>query len=227
MWSSFTNDEKKILTFVLALLAVGFVAAPYVKSRRETRVFSARDADFPSTSTLAITSPVHPPAAGALRKEAGIAPSGQIDLNVATADVLETLPGIGPSRARDIVAFRESNGGFSCVADLDKVKGIGPATMAQLRPLVTVQVTAAVAGGTPLVARATAVSTPVPRSVVNINSADVEELATLDRIGPKMAQRIVEYRSQHGAFQRVEDLLNVTGIGTKTLEHIRHSISLR
>jgi competence protein ComEA len=60
---------------------------------------------------------------------------GLINLNNATATDLETLPGIGPSKAAAIIANRP----YSTVDDLDKVPGIGPSTLEQLRPLVTVQ----------------------------------------------------------------------------------------
>ena len=62
-----------------------------------------------------------------------------LDLNTATADQLVALPGIGPSRARDIVAYRERHGSFSRVADLDRIPGIGPAAVAKLSALVRVQ----------------------------------------------------------------------------------------
>ena len=47
---------------------------------------------------------------------------------------------------------------------------------------------------------------------ININSAGVEELAKLDRIGDKYAQRIVEYRKANGPFKKPEDIMNVKGI---------------
>jgi len=53
---------------------------------------------------------------------------------------------------------------------------------------------------------------------ININKATVDELVTLKRIGPSYAQRIVDYRSQHGPFQKPEDIMNVRGIGIKTYE---------
>jgi competence ComEA-like helix-hairpin-helix protein len=62
-----------------------------------------------------------------------------LDLNAATAAELERLPGIGPSRARDIVADRERHGSFSRVTDLDRIPGIGPAAVARLSTLVRVQ----------------------------------------------------------------------------------------
>ena len=59
-----------------------------------------------------------------------------LDLNTATAGELETLPGIGPVMAERIIAYREANGRFSSVDDLDNVAGIGPKTLESLRPLV-------------------------------------------------------------------------------------------
>jgi competence protein ComEA len=50
---------------------------------------------------------------------------------------------------------------------------------------------------------------------ININSAGVEELAKLDRVGEKYAQRIVEYRETNGPFEKPEDIMKVKGIGSK------------
>ena len=56
--------------------------------------------------------------------------------------------------------------------------------------------------------------------VVNINTADQEELMTLPGIGEVYAQRIIAYREDHGSYSAVEELLNVSGIGEKRLEAI-------
>lgn len=53
---------------------------------------------------------------------------------------------------------------------------------------------------------------------VNINTASLEQLTTLDGIGEAYAERIIEYREKNGPFQSPEDLLKIKGIGEKTLE---------
>lgn len=61
-----------------------------------------------------------------------------IDLNTAGQADLERLPGIGATRARDIIRERQENGPFRSVDELERVKGIGPATVEALRPYITV-----------------------------------------------------------------------------------------
>lgn len=69
------------------------------------------------------------------------------------------------------------------------------------------------AGGGP----AGAAGSPVGGKI-NLNTAGVDELASLPRIGPVLAQRIVDWRTEHGRFQRVEELDAVDGVGVKMLE---------
>lgn len=65
-------------------------------------------------------------------------PAGPVNLNGAGVERLADLPGIGPKLAERIVADRRSRGPFRRVEDLDRVKGIGPALLGRLRPLVRV-----------------------------------------------------------------------------------------
>ncbi|MCX7682298.1 MAG: helix-hairpin-helix domain-containing protein [Anaerolineae bacterium] len=64
--------------------------------------------------------------------------SGLININTATAAQLETLPRIGPAMAQRIVEYREANGPFKTVEELQNVPGIGPATFEGLKDLITV-----------------------------------------------------------------------------------------
>jgi competence protein ComEA len=64
--------------------------------------------------------------------------AGPVNLNSATVDQLDELPGIGPVLAQRIIDWRSANGGFTTVRDLDQVSGIGDAIFGELEPLVTV-----------------------------------------------------------------------------------------
>jgi competence protein ComEA len=64
--------------------------------------------------------------------------AGPVNLNTATADQLQTLPGVGPVLAQRIVEYRDQHGGFRTVADLRQVTGIGDARYRDLKDRVTV-----------------------------------------------------------------------------------------
>jgi competence protein ComEA len=64
------------------------------------------------------------------------APAGPVQLSVATAEQLDSLPGIGPVTAERIVEYRTAHGAFRSVDELDEVPGIGPSRVEQLRGLV-------------------------------------------------------------------------------------------
>lgn len=68
----------------------------------------------------------------------GTTPPASVDLNTATADQLDTLPGVGPATAAAIIAYRSEHGPFTSVEQLMDVRGIGDAKFAELKDLVTV-----------------------------------------------------------------------------------------
>ncbi len=90
------------------------------------------DEDPPS-----VVGPTGPPPTGAAG-EGGEEPIAPVDLNAATAADLERLPGVGPATATAILAHRDQHGPFSSVDDLIEVRGIGPAKLEAIRPLVVV-----------------------------------------------------------------------------------------
>jgi competence protein ComEA len=77
------------------------------------------------------------PTRGAAAASGGTtSPSAPLDLNTASLEQLDTLPGIGPSTAQKILDYRQEHGAFHSLADLDAVSGIGPSRLAQLKGLV-------------------------------------------------------------------------------------------
>jgi len=62
--------------------------------------------------------------------------------------------------------------------------------------------------------------------VVNVNSANSAQLQTLNGIGPSKAQEILKYRKAHGGFKTVDELVNVKGIGPKTLQNMKTQVSI-
>jgi competence protein ComEA len=65
--------------------------------------------------------------------------SGTVNVNTASVEQLQLLPGIGESRARAVVEARKQRGGFKAVEDLLEVKGIGEASLERLKPYVTLE----------------------------------------------------------------------------------------
>jgi competence protein ComEA len=65
--------------------------------------------------------------------------TGKLNLNSASDDQLQMLPGVGPSKSERIIAWRQKNGGFKRVADLRKVKGFGYKTLKKLEPYLDIK----------------------------------------------------------------------------------------
>jgi competence protein ComEA len=163
--------------------------------------------------------------------EPGGVPVYRLDLNRAERPDLLQLPGVGANLAERIDNYRRERGPFRSVDDLAEVRGVGPALLARLRPLVYVRPDEA-AGTRP---RSGPKPGTAPRTAgrkeanlagpIDVNRAPVEELQRLPGIGPKMAQRIVDER-QKGRFKTVDDLRRVPGIGAKTLERLRPYVTV-
>ncbi len=65
-----------------------------------------------------------------------------------------------------------------------------------------------------------------PSGPINLNSATPEQLDTLDGVGPATAQKILEYRTQHGGFSSIDDLAQIPGIGPKKLESLKAQVTV-
>ena len=119
--------------------------------------------------------------------------------------------------------YREQHGRFTSVDELLNVPGIGEKILEGLRDQVTV-------GAPPVTAASTGTTHEITQDyssgLININTATASQLTALNGIGETKAAAIVEYREQHGRFTSVDELLNVRGIGEKTLANIRGQITV-
>jgi len=102
------------------------------------RVYVLRRGESPEAGAAAAPSAGGGGAAGTGTAVGAGAPASPIDLNTATADQLDTLPGVGPATAQAIITYRTRHGRFRSVNELLEVPGIGPAKLEAVRSLVKV-----------------------------------------------------------------------------------------
>ena len=115
-------------TALIAATMLAVLAAVFLLARQDD---NAPILIIPPQDTPAQAAGSNPPALQ-------VQPAGLIDLNLASVELLDTLPGIGPALAEAIVAYRENVGPFQSVAEVQKVPKIGPVTYQNMRELVTV-----------------------------------------------------------------------------------------
>jgi len=247
MFSSFTKDEQKLIISVLAIACLGFGALQLRKMHVPLLHYAEAAAPETTSGTQNLAS------GNGMRNAtlgAHLLQDGRLDLNAATEAELEALPGVGPSTAKSILEYRKESGRFHTYTDLDNVPRIGPSMMKKLAPVAGVIETSApavpaaplqptqpaaynlpeqgMAAAGPLSFSTAAVErAPAPASIININTATLPQLESLNRIGPALAQRIIDYRSTHGGFRTVEELSAVKGIGPKTMDLNRSRLTIR
>lgn len=138
-----------------------------------------------------------------------------VNINTASQSELESLPGIGPSKATAIIQYRTDHGPFTSVDQLDNVSGIGAATLNNIRAQVEI------GDGQTVTPASESASAPASGSTqagaVNINTASGAQLETLSGIGPSKAAAIIADRDANGPFSSCSDLQRVRGIGAATV----------
>jgi len=161
--SGITRHERNALVFLMVAVCVGAFWMGFERWQASRSFFVAGQS--PAGNLLM-------DAKGPVRSLANLGPGNAgtsvsaamlIDLNTADEITLDSLPGIGPAKARDIVEYRRNAGGFNSVYELDRIKGIGPSVLAKIAPLVTVGGSNQGQSGT---ASAAEQSAPIPNQAV-------------------------------------------------------------
>ena len=170
-----------------------------------------------------------------------------IDLNRATAEDLDAIPGIGPALAQRIIDYRKAHGPFKKIEDLREVSGVGPESLQKLKPYLGLgspetmappdwkapMTTGESVSGYHLESQQgrlpggkSGIGPKTPGGVIDPNLASKADLETLPGIGPVLAQRIIDYRRAHGPFKKIADLRKVSGIGRKKLEKMKPYLTI-
>lgn len=134
------STEEKVLAaiagvFIVAVFVLNFLSLPSDNTinMEETPLLSTRSA---RASQAAASS-----GASESRSTAGVQskPVGKININTASKEELDLLPGIGEAKAQAIIDYREANGPFTSLEELMEVKGIGKATFDGLKDFITLE----------------------------------------------------------------------------------------
>ena len=191
-----TSNEQKLLLFIVFFAFAGLVMK-YTGLIAEEDVNSADSLNFQQDHQL------------------------QYDLQNITKEELITIPGIGEKKAADILRYKEENG-FQTKTDLMKIKGIGKKTYEKIEKYF---IDLAFEDSTTTIIPVRQEINHIPNKI-NINTADKNELTKITGIGPSKAEKIIVFREEKGRFKKKEDLLQIKGIGQKTLERMSDQITL-
>lgn len=191
-----TSNEQKLLLFIVFFAFVGLLVK-YTGLIAEEDVNSADSLNFQQDHQL------------------------QYDLQNITKEELITIPGIGEKKAEDILQYKEENG-FQKKDELMNVKDIGQKTYEKIEKYF-IDLAFEDSSTTIIPEKPETISIP---NKININTADKNELTKFTGIGPSKAEKIIALREKIGKFEKKEDLLQVKGIGEKTLEKMSDQITL-
>ncbi|XP_051519165.1 endonuclease/exonuclease/phosphatase family domain-containing protein 1 [Myxocyprinus asiaticus] len=146
----------------------------------------------------------------------------RLNINTATEEELMTLPGVNRGVAQNIVEYRECIGGFKKVEDLALVSGIGATKLEAIKLEICVSSKSGSSNHSPSSLRKE--HEHLPCTGVNINTATPPQLMSVRGITQKIAKNIVEFRSVHGPFKSIEDLVKVPGVNSSLLDRIRFQV---
>lgn len=199
-----TTDESRALGFIALLITLSIGAR--LLDRPEPIALEAPGVDvaaLESASREAIA-----------RKDAPVerlAAGERIDPNTASLEEMLRLPRMRRAVAERILEIRKRDGRYRSLVELDRVPGVGPASLEAWAEHVTLPASVRTSGTT---------------NRIDVNRAGVAELERLPGIGPALAQRIIALRDSIGGFRTVEQLDEVRGIGPVLLSKLEPLVSI-
>ena len=193
-------SRQQLVVYAAALLAIALIGARYLKESGSRQPVPAARVELGRG------------AAGRGGAEAFVHVTGAVH-----------RPGVYqvPSWARLDAAIRRA-GGATSRADLQGVNLAAKVSDGQ-QVIVPARVSGA---GSAALAGAAAAGADAAAAPISLNTATVEQLDQLEGIGPATAQKILDWRSEHGGFGSVEDLLQISGIGPKRFETLREKVRM-
>jgi competence ComEA-like helix-hairpin-helix protein len=220
-----STDDRRALAIILGLLVLA-AAARWLERPRPLLD------DLPGLDVAALEE------ASRAARPAARAPLGageRVDPNTASPEELQRLPGVGAATAQRIVEAR-AQGPYETVADLQRVRGIGPALTARLEPLLSLPAGAA-GGGGPRAAGPkqtspglrqtspgsipTVPGAPMSPAPINLNAATSAELQAIRGVGPALAGRLIARRDSLGRFREWSEVDAVPGVGPAMLARLQ------
>lgn len=200
MKNFFTADEQKVIFFLILFGFLG-IGLRITKLKAQEKIVDQTE----------------------LQKVVSEVIEMKYDIRTATKEEFQNLPGIGPSRAEDIIAYRDANG-FSKSSDLLNIKGIGKRTYAKIMKNIVIFGEDNIASEANPVSSKNSKKSKKNTKLININTASAEELVLLKGIGLEKAKKIIEYRTTIGKFDTIEQLAEVKGIGVNTVNKNKERI---
>lgn len=227
MWD-LNRAERKALGASLVLVGVSLIARTLLAP--EPGRVDGLEAIDPATDLEGVEGEVVAALTRERRAQTPLADGEQIDVNRAPTDELRRLPGVGPSLAAALIEERE-RAPFRRTADLERVPGVGEVTARRLAPYIRFE------PGAPRSAPGPGTRRPppfpdVPMSTgcppggarIDLNRASRAQLESLSGIGPALAARIIEDRSENGPFETPEAVTRVRGIGARSFARFQERV---
>lgn len=207
--------DARVLVTATSLVALGTLVRVVLAPGPAELGWKPASSDRPSETLTEARGRVD----SALMAEAAAAlpllPGETIDLNTADVISLRRLPGVGRSRAAAIVEDRAAHGPFRSTRDLVRVPGVGEGLVRSIKDYAKTTYVA----GSPVDNRA--------EGRLDLNRAQIKELEQITGIGPALAARIVAARTARGRFRGLDELLEIPGIGPKTLQILQQAAYVR